>query len=198
MTIDAVVRLIRSGQPLAITGVEEALDQLPIGPWIGGTAPHVRDAQVCASSDRQVFVTELPARGLTSVQYCDVACMAAMRAHAPAQGYSLVIVPDGSSAHLCFAAAYGDEPGGTLRPTVGWVATVDPARRGLRQPLVYFGKTGQKLAEGAVVAHARVPQGTSLGDGVARLMAPRGVDVLCVAHGATAAACHPGEAALMG
>ncbi len=186
MTIDAVVRLIRAGRALAITGVEEALDQLPIGAWIGGTAPHMKDAKVCASTERQVFVTELPARGLTSVQYYDLERMAAISAHAPAQGYSLVIVPDGGSAHLRFASEFGDEPGVTPRPTVGWVASVDPARRGLRQPLVYFGKTGQKLGEGAVVAHARVPQGMLLGDGVARLMAPRGLDVLCFAHSGSA------------
>jgi len=183
MTIDAVVKLIRSGRTLAITGLESTLDQLPIGAWIGATMPYVKDLQDRSKTDRLVFVTELPARGQTSLQYYDLERMAAISSHAPGHGYSLVIVPGGSSAHLRYASEYGEEPGGLDKPSVGWIASVDETRRASQQPLVYFGKMGQKLSEGAVVAHVRVPEGQVATDAMASAMEPEGLEVLSFTHG---------------
>ena len=56
MNIDAVVRLIRSGRPLAVTGVEAALDQLPIGPWIGATMPYLKQVQGAVRTDEECHV----------------------------------------------------------------------------------------------------------------------------------------------
>lgn len=187
MTIDAVVRLIRSGRTLAITGVESALDQLPIGAWIGGTMPYVKDLLGSAKTDRQVFVTELPNRCQTVLQYHAAADLSALAAQTPAQGYSLAILPVGSPAHQRYAAACGDDPGGFAAPLVAWLASVDPTRVGLQQPLVYVGKTGQKLTDGVAVAHARLPEGQRAADALGALLEPEGVEVLSFTHGGASA-----------
>lgn len=199
MTIDAVVRLIRGGRTLAITGVEAALDQLPIGAWIGGTMPYVKDLQGAAKTDRQVFVTELPNRCQTVLQYHATAEFAALAAHTPAHGYSLAMLPWGSAAHQQYATQCGEDPGGFESPLVAWLASVDPSRVGLQQPLIYVGKTGQKLTDGVVVAHARLAEGQRVEDALGGLMKPEGLEVLSFTHGGSSARerrAHAGEHAL--
>ena len=187
MTIDAVVRLIRGGLTLAVTGVEAALDQLPIGAWIGGTMPYVKDLMGGAKTDRQVFVTELPNRCQTVLQFHAAEQLAAIASQTPANGYSLAILPGGSPSHQRYAAQFGDDPGSLGAPLVAWLSSVDPSRVGLQQPLVYVGKTGQKLTDGVAVAHVRLPDGQLAADALNGLMEPEGVEVLSFMHGGCSA-----------
>ncbi len=187
MTIDAVVRLIRGGRTLAVTGVEAALDQLPIGAWIGGTMPYIKDPVGGSKTDRQVFVTELPNRCQTVLQFHAAGPLAAIASQTPTNGYSLAILPGGSVSHLRYAAQYGDDPGSLGAPLVAWLSSVDPSREGLQQPLVYVGKTGQKLTEGVAVAHVRLPDGQHATDALNGLMAPEGLEVLSFVHGSRSA-----------
>ncbi|MFG6466301.1 DUF6976 family protein [Pelomonas baiyunensis] len=186
MTIDAVVRLLRNGRPLAVTGAEAALDQLPVGPWVGATTSPVRSPQGEVRTDRQVWVTELPARGLTTLHHVAADAMHEVWTQGPEQGYSLALLPEGGVAHVCCTQPDLAGAGQPQSPVVTWLARVEAGRPG-QHPLIYFGKTGQKLSDGAVVAHVRLPNGQSPAEALAGLIAPEGVQVLGLAPGMASA-----------
>ncbi|MDF1873320.1 hypothetical protein [Vannielia sp.] len=61
MSVAEAARLIQRGTVAVIAGSEEALSQLPHGPWIGSTSVYFMSNGSPRLDRRQVFVTTFPA-----------------------------------------------------------------------------------------------------------------------------------------
>ena len=157
ISLAAASELISRGLPLSLAGPESALRALPAGNWIGGTIPYfmVGSGGVVVDDDR-LFVTDLSRVGEVSVAYYAADELARIAAEAPANGFSLTIIPAGSEALRRFAQEAASYPDAFIKPTVGWVAGVHLKDLGQHTPKVFDGRTGQAHEDGAVVAHVRV------------------------------------------
>ena len=159
LSIAATADLIRTGAALSLAGPEGALDALPPGNWIAGTIPYfMASAGGVVSTEGQVFVTSLPPQGTVTLAHYGADALKGIVANGPDNGFSVAIVPAGSAAHKRFAEEAVNDADAFLKPTVGWVAGVHLSDLGSITPKVYDGRTGQKYADGVVVAHVALPE----------------------------------------
>lgn len=159
MTTAQAAELIRQGKALTLAGPEKELDALPPGQWIAGTIPYFMDATGgVVVTEGKVFVTTLPADAAVSIGLYTADRLGHLVTDAPANGFSVAIVPAGSEAHQQFAKHSTDDAEAFLKPTVGWVAGVHLSDIGKVSPKVYDGRTGTKHQDGMVVAHVTLPE----------------------------------------
>jgi hypothetical protein len=158
ITVQAAAEMIRRGVPLSLAGPESALDQLPAGNWIGGTIPYfmVADGGTVVTQGK-VFATDLSGLGEVSVASYAPQDLAGIVAGAPDNGFSLTIIPAGSTSHQRFAADAANYEGAFLKPTVGWIAGVHLSDLGRQTPKVYDGRDASKYEDRAVVAYVALP-----------------------------------------
>jgi hypothetical protein len=78
---------------------------------------------------------------------------------APANGYSIVIIPSGSAAHLEYAERAPYFPRLFRTPIVGWISGVSVEELGTVAPLVFDGQSRARHDEQAIVLHVRLPRG---------------------------------------
>lgn len=179
ITIEAAAELIRRGVPLSLAGPESALDQLPAGPWIGGTIPYFMVASGgTVVTEGRVFATDLSSIG--SVRFASYGPdeLAGIAGNAPDHGFALAIIPAGGRSHANFAANAANYPDAFLKPTVGWIAGVHLSDLGRATPKVYDGRTAARLDDRAVVAYVTLPPEALLSIEIVNLFTPDGTDVL--------------------
>lgn len=163
LTPDATAKMIRSGATLAIAGDEDVLAMLPGGNWIGGTIPYFMGQNGGVTTREQLFVTPLsfhPDLQPTIRQY-DVASLSQVCMEAPANGFSLIILPAFSEAHFEYAhhaSMYDDM---FMKPLVGWIAGIHLDDMGKRSPKVRDGRSNALLENQAVVIHVPLPDNVS-------------------------------------
>jgi hypothetical protein len=179
ITIEAAAELIRRGVPLSLAGPESALDQLPAGPWIGGTIPYFMVAGGgTVVTEGRVFATDLSSIG--SVRFASYGPdeLAGIAGNAPEHGFALAIIPAGGRSHANFAANAANYPDAFLKPTVGWIAGMHLSDLGRATPKVYDGRTAARLDGRAVVAYVTLPPEALLSIEIVNLFAPvfAGVD----------------------
>jgi len=159
----ATAELIRSGAALAIAGDESVLDALPPGNWIGGTIPYFMGQNGGVTTRSQLFVTPLPSYpGLAPcIKQYDAASLSQVCTEAPANGFSLMILPAFSEVHLEYAqhASLYDEM--FMKPLVGWVSGIHLDDMGRRTPKVRDGRNDALLENQAVVMHVPLPDNMS-------------------------------------
>ncbi|MGM9427069.1 DUF6976 family protein [Hydrogenophaga sp. MI9] len=159
MTLAETAELIRGGAHLSLAGPESALDALPKGHWIAGTIPYFMDtAGGVVSTGGQVFVSPLPAQGQITLAHYGADQLKSIVGNGPDNGFTVAIVPAGSTAHNTFAAEAVNDADAFLKPTVGWVAGIHLSDLGKATPKVYLGSTGEKFDDGVVVAHVALPE----------------------------------------
>jgi len=179
ITVDAAAELIRRGVPLSLAGPESALDQLPVGNWIGGTIPYFMVAGGGAVvTEGKVFATDLSRIGEVRIACYGPDELAGIVAHAPDNGFSLTIIPAGGQAHRRFAADAASDRDAFLKPTVGWIAGVHLSDLGRAVPKVYDGRTATKHGDRAVVAYVSLPAAKMASLEIVNLFEPDGGDVL--------------------
>lgn len=181
ITIADACELIRSGVPLAVAGPEVALDALPCGRWIGGTIPYFMAGEGgIVDNASRVFVTRLPelVAQAVSFEHLPAERLAEIVAHAPANGFSLAIIPAGSEAHKRFAADAASYEDAFLKPTVGWISGVHLSELGTRTPKVYDGLRGVSHEDGAVVAHVALPDDRMPSIEIVNIFEPEDGDIL--------------------
>jgi hypothetical protein len=179
VSIDAAAALIRGGAALSVAGPEAALDRLPAGRWIGGTIPYFMVADGgCVVTDDRVFVSDLTHLGEVQVARYDAAALEGIVSNAPANGFSLVIIPAGSPAHDAFAQQAPTYADAFLKPTVGWISGVHLSELGRTKPKIYDGRTATKLDDGAVVAYVDLPGDQLVSVEIVNLFEPGGGDLL--------------------
>ncbi|WP_221799648.1 DUF6976 family protein [Oceanobacter mangrovi] len=161
VSIEEASRIIQAGRGVSIAGDEAALRQLPKGLWIGGTIPYFMSDQGGLSCRDRVFVNELPAAsGAPGMCTYDVSNIDSVCMDAPANGFSVLIVPAFSEIHQRFAHDAPEFDGMYMQPLVGWVAGAhlddlanSPAAS---KPKTVFGPTGEFNEDLAVAMHVEI------------------------------------------
>jgi len=150
--------MITAGDVLLLAGSTDALSKLPKGKWIGGSIPYFMAENGGVFDETKIFVTKLPDSytGATITGYTRDS-LKNVYSDAPANGFSVIIVPAGSDTHYAFALESSTYPNFASRPLVGWVSGVAVASIGVEKPTVFLGDGAKPATEGAVVMHVRLP-----------------------------------------
>jgi len=158
MPPDAVADLIGAGRRLLLAGDETLLAGLPRGSWIGGTmSTFMVDGQIVTSCDR-LFVTELPPEATSiAIRSYDTETLPRIAAAAPANGFTVLLIPAFSPLHTAYAEGVFRFEGIFNRPLVGWITGVAPEEVGKRAPKVFDGTSGAVSDRLAVAAHVSLP-----------------------------------------
>jgi len=154
LSITEVRDKIAAGAYLLLAGSEQALRQLPKGNWIGGTTPYfmAQGGGVCSESN--IFVTDLPADAV-NIRIAQYAArdLPSFCQDAPDNGFSFIMIPAGSTAHIAYAQDAPTYDGIFRTPVVGWITGVHVSRIGKESPQVFSGVSGTSSAELATVMH---------------------------------------------
>jgi hypothetical protein len=159
VTIQEANKLISRGTCLAIAGSSESLTQLQPGNWIGGSIPYFMTSAAGALCDRtRVYIDEvlLPV-SRWKIQTYTAATLGKLATDAYTNGFSYIIIPANSKAHLEYALHAPEYPEIFLKPVIGWIAGVHLDDLQKAAPVVFDGRSAACLGEGAVVLHVELP-----------------------------------------
>lgn len=183
--INEVRALIEQGKVLSLAGDEALLKQLPAGKWIGGTIPYFMAENGGLLTKDKIFVSEMPSY-ITDVSIVTYRTGDLFRVYkeAPEKGFSIIILPASSTAHLTFALNAPQYEAFATKPLIGWIAGVALDDLGKIKPKVFNGKTGQQTEDGAVVMHAELPVNKYADIGIVNIFQPGdGDDIQFLAEG---------------
>jgi len=158
MSVAAAAEWIRAGGFFSIAGDEALLRRLPRGNWIGGTIPYFKGQDGGETTRERVFVCEVtefdtpPTIGFLSLTSLPRLCI-----DAPANGYSMLIIPAFSAVHSFYARNAPGFEDMFVKPVVGWVAGVHLDDLGSAVPAVVNGQTCEFDSERAIVMHVPLP-----------------------------------------
>jgi hypothetical protein len=157
-SIQETVKDIQSGKRLALAGDETLLAQLPKGNWIGGTIPYFMDIQGGVISRDQIFVQDLTDSTVgATVAFYTAEELQRIPQDAPENGFSILIIPATSRAHVAYAQKAGDFEGLFMHTILGWISGVHLDDLGKVSPKVFNGMTGTASDQDAVVLHCTIP-----------------------------------------
>lgn len=156
LSVAETAKKIEDGQFLSVAGVEELLEQLPKGSWIGGTSPYFMAPDGGLQSTDKLYVDTLPREYVTavSVKVYKQDELSQIPADEPEHGFSIMAIPAFSEPHLSFGMDAPSYPGIYQKPLIGWVPGVHLSKLGERTPAVYDGTTATRYEQAAVVMHA--------------------------------------------
>jgi hypothetical protein len=152
--------IIESGAVVVVAGTAPLLRRLPAGNWVGGTMRYFMTDEGGSQTTDRVFVTELPvdAPDVTIRRY-RAADLHEIVTDAPANGFSFIVIPAESPAHVEYAARAPYYPGLFRTPIVGWIAGVNLHRLGQVVPRSINGHDRRMETDRAVVLHASLAPG---------------------------------------
>jgi hypothetical protein len=177
--IDSARRQIESGKSLFIAGDESLLARLPKGSWIGGTIPYFMDSMGGVTDKSHVFLTEAPAISTRQeVKWYAEGDLPRIPRDAPENGFSVIIIPATSAAHISYARNAPRYDGLFLKPIIGWISGVHLSDLGKVSPKTFNGKTGESSDSKAVVMHVSLPAGMLAAIGIVNLFRPGRGDAL--------------------
>jgi hypothetical protein len=156
--VNKVAGMIASGKKLLLAGSAKALAKLPPGQWVGGTIPYFMTESGGCRDDDRVFVTEIGdySTSVSIKTYTD-RTLKDLYKDAPANGFSVIVIPSTCPAHYAFALEGHEYPGFAIKPLIGWIAGVAVEDIGKAQALVYDGTQAEPMPNGAVVMHVGLP-----------------------------------------
>jgi hypothetical protein len=159
MSVEEAAILVKSGGWYAVAAEEALLKRLPRGHWIGGSIPYFVGQDGGRTTRDQVFVTTLPhASGQApTLRWYDADALASVCTDAPANGYTLVIIPAFSDTHSRFAREAPQYEDMYLKPLLGWIAGIHLDDLGKKAPVVVNGETGEVDGARALVMHVPLP-----------------------------------------
>ncbi len=177
--IASAVSKIESGATLFLAGDESLLRRLPKGNWIGGTIPYFMDKKGGTTTKESVFMTEAPsiASGM-KISWYGEAELPRIAGEAPENGFSLLIIPATSPAHVSYARNAPGYKDMFLKPIIGWIAGVHLDDLGKVSPKVFNGATGESSEERAIVMHLSLPRGKVASIGIVNLFRQGQGDVI--------------------
>ncbi|MDR1668045.1 MAG: hypothetical protein LBS03_10230 [Bacteroidales bacterium] len=119
-----VAAMIRKGERLLLAGDIRLLSQLPEGEWIAGTTNmFLLPSGAGTTSYDRIFACPLPdfVTGVAIREY-DRNSIRHIFNEAPANGFTVLILPFGSEPHLTYAVNAGSYENFATRPICGWVS----------------------------------------------------------------------------
>lgn len=151
---------ISQGAPLIIAGSASALAALQPGNWIGGSIPYFMTPAGGRCDREQVFVDEirLPVARWKIASY-DASHLPSIPADAYDNGFSYMIIPANSRAHLEYALNAPSYPHIFIKPILGWISGVHIDDLATEAPIVVDGRTGKPNRNDAMVLHVELPAG---------------------------------------
>jgi hypothetical protein len=164
---------INEGKALFLAGDEELLKRLPKGKWIGGTIPYFMDSNGGVASKDKIFVTEAPKECTSaSIAWYDERNLDSIVREAPENGFSFVIIPSSSPAHISYAKNAPNYEGMFLKPIIGWIAGVHLNDLGKVSAKVISGASGELSDSKAIAMHVSLPKGKQASIGIINLFRP--------------------------
>lgn len=156
--VDQVAALIQQGKSLLLAGDETVLSQLPPGNWIGGTIPYFVGQAGGVFTREQIYVTQLPDFAVNAtVKSYDESRIRQIYRDAPANGFSVIIIPAHSGIHFSFALNCHNYPGFATRPLIGWVSGISLDELEPVSAKVFDGVAAASYPNRAVVFHVELP-----------------------------------------
>lgn len=171
MSVSDASAAIASGRVLLIAGDEKVLTHLPQGSWIGGTIPYfMTEEKGGLVTQERVFVTDLTETNVkVSIKVYDEKTLSRVYLDGPKNGFSFILIPALSKAHLTFALEAPNYEHFGAQPLIGWIAGVHLSELGRSRPKVFDGTTGLAYEEAAIVMAAELPQGKAAEVGIINL-----------------------------
>jgi len=150
--------LIARGAPLIIAGSCTALAALRPGNWIGGSIPYFITVDGGLCDQAKVFVDEIkmPITDWTIKSYGSMN-LNRVAADAFENGFSYIIIPANSGAHLEYAMNAAQYPDLFMKPVIGWISGVHLDDLAFESPVVIDGRTGSVQSTDAIVLHVELP-----------------------------------------
>lgn len=158
MSVEKVIGLIEEGKTLYLAGDENLLMKLPKGKWIGGTIPYFMNEDGGKFTKEEIFVTEQPDYVTESrIKVYSENEIAEIPEDSPERGYTVLIIPATSGAHIKYANEAPEYEKIYDRQIIGWISGVDLNDLGKITPKVINGETGELTDTKAVALHAKLP-----------------------------------------
>lgn len=161
-SVEKASAFIQDGHQLYIAGVEELLDKLPQGNWVGGTIPYFLAKGGGKQSMESVYVHDFGsyAKNTSFASYGPGEIHQASEA-GYSHGFNFLILPAGKEVHLKYALDASDWPSLYNTPLFGVVAGVALNEIGKKESKTYLGTTGQSFTDKAVCLHVELPENFS-------------------------------------
>lgn len=158
LSIKEANELIQTGAPLAVAGSRQSLAALVSGNWIGGSIPYFMTEKggLCDRSSVFVDSIKLPWSAFKIANY-DPTSLNRLATDAFTNGFTYVILPANSDAHLQYAMNAPDFPDIFLKPVIGWIAGLHLDDLASDHAAVFDGRLGAEIRNGAVALHIELP-----------------------------------------
>jgi hypothetical protein len=157
---DELVEQINRGDFMIIAADEAILTELPPGNWIGGTIPYFMTEQGGCHSLEIAYVTTVKGfsnRNRPSITLYDQNSIARIAEEAPEQGFTFLLLPNGSDIHMDYAKNAPEYPNMYFSPIVGWICG-NSLEQPEARPKTGYGPAGGLLdANKAVAMHVHLP-----------------------------------------
>jgi hypothetical protein len=178
-TPQEVAKDIEAGRRLVLAGDERLFASLPKGTWIGGTIPYFMDEKGGRITRDHLFVHDVTDfTESASIGFYSVDELRRIPADAPENGFSILIIPATSRAHIAYAQDAPNYEGIFTKPILGWISGVHLQDLGKVTPKVFNGLTGTGSDQKAVVIHCAIPSGRRASIGIVNLFKQGSGDTL--------------------
>lgn len=150
--------MINKGEVLFLSGDERALKNLPRGKWIAGTIPYFMSERGGLLTHDEIQVVKLPSMitDFTIKTYSTNELKNIPKDYL-SNGFSYIIIPAFSDAHIAFAKDCSTYDGLFNNPLVGWVSGFDLEDLGKTSAKAINGLTEETTDSKAVVMHLSLP-----------------------------------------
>lgn len=158
ITVEQAIQRIQAGEVLLLAGDESLLKQLPQGTWIGGTIPYFMSETGGQCNTQLLFAHPLPKDvHVTKIKHYTETELEQIPEDASENGFSVIIIPATSAAHVAYAQNAPSYPNIFFKPIIGWIAGVHLDQVGAVNPKVFNGQTTEMTEQAAVVMHVSLP-----------------------------------------
>ena len=160
LSLQETTETIEKGRYLTIAGDEKLLSNLPKGNWIGGTIPYFMSEDGWKITRDRLYVNDVTdwILGATIKSY-ELDDLPKINEDSPDHGFSVLIIPFASPAHIAYAQDAPNYQGFFMKPIVGWISGVHLDDLGVASPKVFSGLTGNNSDKKAIAMHCQIDKG---------------------------------------